>query len=123
MNKNVDKTIQFISILSYFSKNNYKHFVNIESEVFPNSGKNDSIKTIEEQRQLNNQIADFFYQYFHYKIIFFDSKSNVDFIASTSLDKTSLSYPSIKTNSITKIFPNTQFLLILLKTFSLPTIK
>ena len=70
MNKKVDKTIQFISNLSYFSKNNYKHFVNIESEVFPNSGKNDSIKTIEEQRHLNNQIAYFFYQYFHYKIIF-----------------------------------------------------
>ena len=98
---------QFISNLSYFSKKNYKHFFNIENEVFPISGINDSIKTIEEQRQLYNQIADFFYQYFHYKIIFFDCKSSVDFITSTNLDKTSLSYPSIKTNSITKIFPNT----------------
>ena len=104
---------QFISDLSYFSKKNYKFFFNIESKVFPISVKNHF--PIEEQRQLYNQIVDFFYQYFHYKIIFFDCKSNVDFITSTSLDKTSLSYSSNKTNSITQFFSNTHLFAYFIK--------
>ncbi|KAK8846989.1 hypothetical protein M9Y10_019563 [Tritrichomonas musculus] len=99
---------QFLKYYHIFTIDNYELFFNIEKQVFDVSKKkNTIIKTTKEKMILYEHIANFFYQYFSNNLVFFDCKSNVEFITSTSLDKTSLSYPSIITNSITKVFPNT----------------